>query len=60
MHKPDLLVRKKVKDWIVDLNRSTLPSININEDYAKKLSPGGRDSKKLRAMQAKLFHLQDG
>jgi len=39
MHKPDLLVRKIGGDWIVDLNRSTLPSININEDYVKKLSP---------------------
>ena len=45
IHKPDLLVRKISGDWIVDLNRSTLPSININEDYAKKLSPEGRDNK---------------
>ena len=45
IHKPDLLVRKMSGDWIVDLNRSTLPSININEDYAKKLSPEGRDNK---------------
>ena len=44
-HKPDLLVRKVGGDWIVDLNRSTLPSININEDYAKKLSPQGHNSK---------------
>ena len=44
-HKPDLLVRKMGGDWIVDLNRSTLPSININEDYAKKLSPQGRNNK---------------
>ncbi|MFL2800935.1 MAG: RNA polymerase factor sigma-54 [Paracoccaceae bacterium] len=45
IHKPDLLVRKISGDWIVDLNRSTLPSINIHEDYAKKLSPEGRDNK---------------
>ena len=45
IHKPDLLVRKLGEDWIVDLNRSTLPSININEDYAKKLSPEGRNNK---------------
>ena len=44
LHKPDLLVRKSGEDWIVDLNRSTLPSINVNEDYAKKLSPGGPDT----------------
>jgi DNA-directed RNA polymerase specialized sigma54-like protein len=38
IHKPDLLVRKIGGDWIVDLNRSTLPSININEmdEEAKK------------------------
>ena len=45
IHKPDLLVRKLGEDWIVDLNRSTLPSININEDYAKKLSPEGHNNK---------------
>jgi len=47
IQKPDLLVRKSGEDWIVDLNRSTLPSININEDYAKKLSLGGRDDIKI-------------
>ncbi len=45
IHKPDLLVRKKGKEWIVDLNRSTLPSINVNEDYAKKLSAGSQKDK---------------
>ncbi len=47
IHKPDLLVTKNGKDWVVDLNRSTLPSININEDYAKKLFQGGIDGKKI-------------
>ena len=47
IHKPDLLVRKNGEDWVVDLNRSTLPSININEDYAKKLSTGDRDNDKV-------------
>ena len=47
IHKPDLLVRKVGEDWVVDLNRSTLPSININEDYAKKLSPVARDNSKI-------------
>ena len=47
IHKPDLLVRKVGEDWLVDLNRSTLPSININEDYAKKLSPVARDNSKI-------------
>lgn len=36
--KPDLIVRKQNGNWLVDLNRSTLPTINVNEDYAKKLS----------------------
>ena len=45
IHRPDLLVRKKGKEWIVDLNRSTLPSINVNEDYAKKLSSGSQKDK---------------
>ena len=49
MHKPDLLVRKSGENWMVDLNRSTLPSININEDYARKLSPGGRDNTKIES-----------
>ena len=47
IHKPDLLVRKVGEDWVVDLNRSTLPSININEDYAKKLSPVAGDNSKI-------------
>ena len=47
IHKPDLLVRKVGEDWVVDLNRSTLPSIKINEDYAKKLSPVARDNSKI-------------
>ena len=47
IHKPDLLVRKVGEDWVVDLNRSTLPSININEDYAKKLSLVARDNSKI-------------
>jgi RNA polymerase sigma-54 factor len=41
--KPDLIVRKHKDDWLVDLNRSTLPTININEDYASKLSSFDRD-----------------
>ena len=31
--------------WLVDLNRSTLPTINVNEDYAKKLSQMDGDKK---------------
>ena len=47
MHKPDLMVRQLGENWIVDLNRSTLPSININEDYIKKLSPQDRNKTKI-------------
>ena len=60
MHKPDLLVRKVGEDWIVDLNRSTLPSININEDYAKSYHQEVVTTQKLIAMLAKLFHQPDG
>ena len=43
--KPDLIVRNHNGDWLVDLNRSTLPTINVNEDYAKKLSQIDSDKK---------------
>ena len=41
---PDLIVRKGSNGWIVDLNRSTLPSININENYASKVSSRRNDN----------------
>ena len=31
---PDVLVRQTKEGWAVDLNKSTLPTIHINEDYA--------------------------
>ena len=34
---PDVIVRQTRKGWSVALNRSTLPSVHINEDYAKRL-----------------------
>lgn len=37
---PDLIVKKGKDGWIVDLNRSTLPSIVVNEDYASKVVTG--------------------
>jgi RNA polymerase sigma-54 factor len=43
--KPDLIVRNNNGSWLVDLNRSTLPTINVNEDYAKKLSQMDADKK---------------
>ena len=41
---PDLIVRKSATGWTVDLNRSTLPSININENYASKVSSRRNDN----------------
>ena len=35
---PDVVVRKTADGWSVDLNRSTLPSIHIREDYADEIS----------------------
>jgi RNA polymerase sigma-54 factor len=43
--KPDVIVRSHNGAWLVDLNRSTLPTINVNEDYAKKLSQIDSDKK---------------
>ncbi|MDB3879924.1 RNA polymerase factor sigma-54 [Alphaproteobacteria bacterium] len=31
---PDVIVRRRLDGWAVELNRSTLPAIVINEDYA--------------------------
>ncbi|MFC7703722.1 RNA polymerase factor sigma-54 [Plastorhodobacter daqingensis] len=33
---PDLIVRRAATGWQVDLNRSTLPSVLVNEDYAAR------------------------
>ena len=34
---PDLMVRKLDAGWVVDLNRSNLPSIHINDKYAESI-----------------------
>ena len=41
---PDLIVRKIDGSWTVDLNRSTLPSIKINESYASSVSSRNHDN----------------
>ena len=41
---PDLIVKRKGNGWSVDLNRSTLPSININENYASKVASRRNDN----------------
>ena len=38
IHAPDLVVFKKDGNWVVDLNRSTLPGIVIDEKYAEELN----------------------
>lgn len=34
---PDLIVTKGEKGWVIDLNRSNLPSIEVDEGFAKRL-----------------------
>ncbi len=35
---PDIIVTKTNKGWKIDLNRSTLPTIDIDEDYISEIS----------------------
>ena len=42
VHAPDVIVSRGKDGWVVDLNRSTLPSLVINEDYAAQISAAGR------------------
>ena len=37
MPSPDVIVRRRADGWAVELNRSTLPAVMINEDYADML-----------------------
>ena len=37
MPSPDVIVRRSTHGWAVELNRSTLPAVIINEDYADML-----------------------
>ena len=37
MPSPDVIVRRRSDGWAVELNRSTLPAVVINEDYAEML-----------------------
>jgi RNA polymerase sigma-54 factor len=34
MPSPDVIVKRRSDGWAVELNRSTLPAMVINEDYA--------------------------
>ena len=42
---PDIIVRESSDGFIVDLNRSTLPSLVINEKYAKQINSSARNKK---------------
>ena len=42
VHAPDVIVSRGKDGWVVDLNRSTLPSLVINEEYAAKIGATGR------------------
>ena len=42
VHAPDVVVSRGKDGWVVDLNRSTLPSLVINEEYAAQISNAGR------------------
>ena len=35
---PDIIVTKTIKGWKIDLNKSTLPSINLDEEYISEIS----------------------
>ena len=42
---PDIIVRETSDDLIVDLNRSTLPSLVINEEYVKQINNATQNKK---------------
>ncbi len=42
---PDVVVSRGAEGWIVDLNRSTLPSLVINEEYASEVNAKNRRAK---------------
>ena len=39
---PDVIVSRNAECKVVDLNRSTLPSLVINEDYASEVNAANR------------------
>ena len=45
MPSPDVIVSRTAKGWSVELNRSTLPSVLVNEDYAEKMAEQQRKDK---------------
>ena len=45
-HSPDVILRKTASGWSIDLNRSTLPTPEIKEDFAKSVGDRARGSQK--------------
>ncbi len=42
---PDIIVKKSIKGWRIDLNNSTLPSVNLDESYIEEVDNYKLDEK---------------
>mgnify|MGYP001350463049 CR=1 FL=1 len=42
---PDIIVKRSVKGWRIDLNGSTLPSVNLDESYIEEIDNYNLDEK---------------
>ena len=42
---PDIIVKKSAKGWRIDLNGSTLPSVNLDENYIEEIDNYNLDDK---------------
>jgi RNA polymerase sigma-54 factor len=42
---PDIIVKRSAKGWRIDLNGSTLPSVNLDEDYIEEINNFNLDEK---------------
>ena len=42
---PDIIVTKSEKGWRIDLNKSNLPSVNLDEDYIREINDHNFDEK---------------
>ena len=51
VHAPDVIVTAGPHGWVVDLNRSTLPSLTINETYAAAVTNGRKNKAEDAASQ---------
>ena len=45
INSPDLIVKKTKNGWSVDLNKSTLPTVFVNEDYANSINSKSKNNK---------------